>query len=905
LTHITSFLNQLDNAGFAAIGLLAILDWARHRGRVRAWLAAALGMLGLVFAFGLVRDLKPLPNLIPIASLVCFMGSGYALVEFRHQLIPLRRHVRPVLFLLLAATTAFALPLTATPTMSHPSGFALAVVTALILEWAVCVAEPALRFLLASRGLPVVQRMRLRTLAVGCLAIAIALVLALGADISTATVSTQPSPLVGLAFQLVATAVIPLLYVGFAPPTWLRRSWRGREADTYRRGNEALLAFTADEQTLASHTVDWAIRFVGAAAGLMLAADEEVLASRNLSAAEIVALAERARRDVGDSVVVSENAIFVPMPTAEGTTVLAIVAGRFTPIFGREERRLLADYANSLAIAMDRVHLAGFLRSETERMESLLQSVSELGAGIVTIEDGQIRDANEAFVAMTRFRLDELRGQRLVHMAPEEHRERFAEGIDLHGSAPSRYEGRLIRSDGVPIDVEAVFHRRANGGTSKLVALVQDISARKRAERALADSARLDPVAAVPNRRAWQEQLDASLEHAATEGRPVCVAMLDLDDFKEFNDDWGHQRGDQLLLDLARTWRGALREGDFLARIGGDEFAAIMPGCSLIGAEHVLERVINASPHEVSIGLAEWDRNETAAALMARADGALLRSKRDRRGAITTAEERLGNDRYVNWSARLEEVLARRHLTSAYQPIVALDTNRVLGYEALLRLAGSPAESSVDELFTSAQRLGHSRALDWLGRRTALECSAGLPADSLLFVNVSARTLLDPVHGSDQMLMLLRWVHRRPEQTVLEISEREVISSRGRFSEVLAEYRSAGFRFALDDVGEGHSTLEVLAAADAEYIKIARSLTEGVHRPGPRSAVLALLRFAETSGGGVIAEGISDASLGEWMSELGVRFGQGYALGRPQYFPARTDVAPVLPTSGGAALVKE
>jgi len=111
---------------------------------------------------------------------------------------------------------------------------------------------------------------------------------------------------------------------------------------------------------------------------------------------------------------------------------------------------------------------------------------------------------------------------------------------------------------------------------------------------------------------------------------------------------------------------------------------------------------------------------------------------------------------------------------------------------------------------------------------------------------------------------------------------------------VLADYRSEGFRFALDDVGEGHSTLEVLAAANAEFIKIARSLTEGVDQPGSRSAVLALLRFAETSGADVIAEGISDAALVESMKLLGVRYGQGYALGLPMYFPARGSAEPLL-----------
>jgi len=239
-----------------------------------------------------------------------------------------------------------------------------------------------------------------------------------------------------------------------------------------------------------------------------------------------------------------------------------------------------------------------------------------------------------------------------------------------------------------------------------------------------------------------------------------------------------------------------------------------------------------------------------------------------------------------------DELLERRYMRAAYQPIVALDSDQVLGYEALLRVGGSSADSSVDELFTTAQRLGYSRALDWLGRRTALECAGPLPEGALLFVNVSARALLDPVHDTDQMLMLLRWAGRRPDEVILEISEREMISNLARLREVLADYRAHGFRFALDDVGEGHSTLEVLAAANAEFIKIARSLSELVDQPGPGAAVRAIVTFAESSGAVVVAEGISRPAMIDAMRELGVGYGQGYELGRPAYFGAAAGAVP-------------
>jgi EAL domain-containing protein (putative c-di-GMP-specific phosphodiesterase class I) len=131
------------------------------------------------------------------------------------------------------------------------------------------------------------------------------------------------------------------------------------------------------------------------------------------------------------------------------------------------------------------------------------------------------------------------------------------------------------------------------------------------------------------------------------------------------------------------------------------------------------------------------------------------------------------------------------------------------------------------------------------------------------------------------MLLLLRWAGRSPTDTVLELSEREAVTDMERFSEVLGTYRAEGFRFAMDDVGEGHSTLEVLAQGIPEYIKIARQLTRRAGSSGPRSAIRALATFARDNGARLIAEGVEDNTDMKIMRDLGVELGQGYALGRP------------------------
>jgi EAL domain-containing protein (putative c-di-GMP-specific phosphodiesterase class I) len=214
-------------------------------------------------------------------------------------------------------------------------------------------------------------------------------------------------------------------------------------------------------------------------------------------------------------------------------------------------------------------------------------------------------------------------------------------------------------------------------------------------------------------------------------------------------------------------------------------------------------------------------------------------------------------------------------------PSNASGTREAGALEALGRPAGAGPDAGVEELFNAADRLGLGRDLDWVCRRAALQGARELPPGCPVFVNVSAGSLVDPVHGVDQMLLLLRWAERRPEEVVLEITERDAVHDLGRLTEVLGLYRDHGFRFALDDVGEGHSTFEVLAAATPEFLKVAGSLVRRVDSLGPRGAIDALVAFATTTGAEVIAEGLETAEAATKLRLLGVTLGQGFALGRP------------------------
>jgi diguanylate cyclase (GGDEF)-like protein len=149
-----------------------------------------------------------------------------------------------------------------------------------------------------------------------------------------------------------------------------------------------------------------------------------------------------------------------------------------------------------------------------------------------------------------------------------------------------------------------------------------------------------DPLTGTANRRAWDEELASAIVRAGRDGWALSVALLDLDDFKGYNDHHGHQAGDRLLKEVAAAWQGTLRVSDTLARIGGDEFGLLLPGCDNAMAATIAERLRSSVPTATcSVGVATWDREETAEGFLARADRALYEAKEAGRGRVVVLPE--------------------------------------------------------------------------------------------------------------------------------------------------------------------------------------------------------------------------------------------------------------------------
>jgi diguanylate cyclase (GGDEF)-like protein len=400
----------------------------------------------------------------------------------------------------------------------------------------------------------------------------------------------------------------------------------------------------------------------------------------------------------------------------------------------------------------------------------------------------------------------------------------------------------------------------------------------------LENLATTDAVTGLRNRREFERVLDE------TSPQQFAVLAIDVDNLKLINDEFGHEAGDAVLRAVARGLSGLLREWDFVARIGGDEFAALLMGATAEEAFSVAER-IRAAMHGIVVQFGQARISAGAAVAVAgtpvrevwqAADAALFRAKRSGRDRVVAAGADDTWREGAEWSVVLPELISQRAVRAVYQPIVGLADRRLVGYEALARPTGLPTRGSVEAMFAAAHHIGVARDLDWLCRRTALQQASHIPPGIPIFVNVGVGALLDPIHDVDQMLLVLRWSGRSAHDVVLEITERETITDLERLRVVLARYRREGFRVALDDVGEGRCTLEVLATALPEFLKLARSLVANVDKPGPRAAVEAAVAFARSSGAAVIAEGIETATDVERMRGLGIELGQGWFLGVPQ-----------------------
>lgn len=236
----------------------------------------------------------------------------------------------------------------------------------------------------------------------------------------------------------------------------------------------------------------------------------------------------------------------------------------------------------------------------------------------------------------------------------------------------------------------------------------------------------------------------------------------------------------------------------------------------------------------------------------------------------------------------LRNLLSGRLLFPVYQPIVSLQEDALFGYEALTRLPGESGFEGPLELFRFAGEIGEAYRLDRLARELAINGCARLHEDQKLFINVMAQIMEDPRFSPGRTLGLLEEHHLSPRQVVFEINERSSIEDYPAMQKALEHYRSQGYQIAIDDVGAGYSSLQSIVELRPDYIKVDRSIIQDIHNDEVKEHILHTLQEASDKiGAALIAEGIERQDELDKLREMGIRYAQGYLIGRPAPFPDR------------------
>jgi len=495
--------------------------------------------------------------------------------------------------------------------------------------------------------------------------------------------------------------------------------------------------------------------------------------------------------------------------------------------------------------------------------------------------------------------------------------ESHARGADEH----FEYEHRMLTADG---DVKWVLTRGVavgdgSGRTIRMAGSQTDITARKHAEQQLQHDAFHDGLTGLANRALFVDRLAMAIASAQRNSTlPFAVLFFDLDRFKNINDSLGHSVGDHVLQRTAQRLVQFLRPGDTVARLGGDEFAILLTRVEdVTGAIHVAERVMHVvskrmtiNGHDVfvtaSVGIA---LSTTSAAnpdgILRDADIAMYRAK----AAGKARYEVFDRDMHVNavrllrLETDLRRSVERGDFVMHYQPIVSLESGRIVGFEGLVRWQ-HPERGLVApaQFIAVAEETGLIVPMGWWVLRESCQQAnrwqRRFPANPPLYisVNVSGK-LFRNADATDRLVAILTETQLMPETLRLEVTENVVMDHGEEVLGRLAEIRAMGVQLSIDDFGTGYSSLSYLQRFHYDELKIDRSFVSEMGGAGDSHTIVeTILALADSLGIGVIAEGVETADQVAKLRKMRCPHGQGFWFARPMDPASATDLIASAPS---------
>ncbi len=547
-----------------------------------------------------------------------------------------------------------------------------------------------------------------------------------------------------------------------------------------------------------------------------------------------------------------------------------------------------------------------FKQSE-QRLQLAASVFHHASEGIcVTDLEGRILEVNETFCRITGYTREEAVGQNPRILKSGFQTDRFYEEMWRTIAESGRWRGEFWNraKDGRLFAVMSTITTvsDANGKPQYYVALFVDISSIKEQEQKLAQIAQYDALTGLPNREYFTEHLRHAMAVFGQRGQKLVVAYFDLDAFKQVNEAYGRQAADSLLVALGARMKQVLQEGDTLARVGGDEFVAVLLDRSgADSAATVLSRMLDAAAQPFRVGDRDLKVTATAGAtfypqpddvdadqLMRQANAAMYEAKLYGTNQFRIYDPR--RDRSVRGRHeeidRIHRALLNHELVLHYQPLVNMASGQVIGAEALIRWQHPQRGLLPPGLFLPIIE-DHDLIIevgDWV-METAYAQSKAWAAEGLripVSVNVSARQL-DQRDFVDRLQSLLaRYPDPDPSLLEIEVLETSALQEVARVSEVLTACRRLGISVAIDDFGTGYSSLTYLKRLPFTVLKIDQGFVRDMLDDPDSLAILqGIVGLAFAFRRTPVAEGVESVEHGVLLLKLGCLHGQGYGIARP------------------------
>jgi diguanylate cyclase (GGDEF)-like protein/PAS domain S-box-containing protein len=536
--------------------------------------------------------------------------------------------------------------------------------------------------------------------------------------------------------------------------------------------------------------------------------------------------------------------------------------------------------------------------------EERLRAISQTAQDAIVMADAgaRVRFWNPAAERMLGYTLEEATGRSIhdwLRAGTGHDGLAIGEGIELPNKV---VELMAVRKDGKEIPVEASFAGVRLGDAWHSVAILRDISDRKRSEEQIARMARSDLLTGLANRSVFVETLRREIARTRRGGTNFAVLYLDLDHFKDVNDTLGHVVGDMLLQNVADRLRRIVRETDMVARFGGDEFAVIQSDISSPqDAATLADKLLKAMGEPffiagndirigTSVGIAVHDADSSdPELLLSHADVALYRAKSEGRGTYRYFTDAMDAEvrARVTISGELREAIAMGQLFLVYQPQVDAHSGRIVGVEALVRWR-HPVRGIVlpGEFIPIAERTGLIVSLgQWVLREACRQMKAWLDeglAVPVMAVNMSALQFKVPQELERYIAATVAETGLSPDRLELELTESVLMEASLEHNDLLLRLRQTGIRIAVDDFGMGYSSLDYLRRFPVDRVKIAQNFITDLTETSSNAAIVkAAIGLARELSLLVVVEGVETEHQLDLIKSWGADQVQGYLFSKP------------------------